>query len=510
MIINKLIIVLIPFVFFIIGCSDSSVSDGGSVSDVGNPFVSGIVSDSLGNPIKDVVIEIYPADYNPISDTLLDFPLLGLSDSLGKFKINVADTQTKYSLLVTSEKVNSAVINSGIFGTVDTTIQHEFSLKGLSAVKIYFKDSAGLAGNYLYIAGSDIFMFIEESDIILKNDRYFILFDSLPKGQVGELVLFNGTLDLGVSDNLKISDTLDVHMNYKWSFYDYTNSSLPDDTISEFLIENTGALWVGTSKNGLFKFENGIFSQIEGSQGLSITSIAENKNSELIIGTYTGLYKYSNTVFTQYSVASLPDSHITDITVDSRGIEWIGTPKGCVKVDNSFIEVLDTGSTPLKESYITSISEEVDSVVVICTKTGFGIYKNDSWTVYYIGDINCEIKDTIRGVAVNQAGKKYFATKSGIVVLSGSFWYSYETENEGIFNNDIRSIGIDEDNNVWAGTNSPATIYDVGTSYAFYHDLKTISFLKEFTSIRSIETAGDSLVYFGTAGNGLVILDIFK
>lgn len=491
-------------------CSTSSISDGGSVTDVGNPFVSGIVVDSAGIAVSGAEVKIYPADHNPITDTLSIFPLYEVSDVGGQFSINVPDSITNFSLSVFNEDKSSGAIINGIYGSMDSLDKIDILLKVLGSVKFIFKDSVGLSGSFLFIPGSNIFMSISTSDIIYENERYAVLFDSIPVGTITEMVLFDGITEKSITDSFIVSDidTVTIHTNSYWSVYNHKNSSLPNDSITSLFTDSDELLWLGTASNGLYSFSSGEFTQVAGSEGVSINAISEDGDKVLWIGTDRGVYKYSGGTFSAFSIPALPDSQITDLIVDSRNIKWIGTAKGCLKIDSSLVELIDSSSSPLKENYITAISKDIDSTIVICTPLGFGINKNDSWSVYYSGDANCQIEDTIYDVAVNQIGKAYFATKTGIIVFSGSIWYSFNSDAEGITNSTMTAIGIDENNNCWAGTNSPATIYDVGTSYAQKYDSSSVPFLENSMAVISVSSINDSVVFFGTAGNGLIKLEL--
>lgn len=511
--INKPTILFLSFVLYVLlnGCS-SSISDGGSVSDVGNPCISGLVVDSSGSPIEGAIIKIYPSDYNPVSDSTDLFPISGVSEASGSFLIPISDSVTQYTINVYGVRNSSKSIVSNIFGSIDTSSKRKIILNGFGHMKVIFKDSSNLEGSYLYISGSNNHMVITTSDILHDDERYVVVFDSLPIGTMDELVFWDGEKELGVAEDFIVdkSDTLDIHLNNIWSNFNNLNSSLPDDAITALFYNSKNQLWAGTAKSGIYILDNNIYTQLNGSEGLGVSAISEDNENVMWIGTNNGVYKYENSSFSNVVINELPNIEITDLHVDSRGVKWIGTSMGALKIDSSFVTIIDSSTTPLKESYITAISKDVDSSIVICTPLGFGINKNDTWTTYYSGDANCEIKDSIRDVTINQAGKTYFATKSGIVVLSGGFWYSYISEDEGIGNSNFKTISIDINNNVWAGTYSPSTIYDVGTSFAYKFDKYSVSHLNNSISVASIITVSDSVVYFGTEGNGIIKLSIVE
>lgn len=505
--------ILIPIItIFLINCSNSVVSDGGSVSDVGNPCIQGIVLGLDSSKSKNIEVTVFSLDHNPVSESQNNNTNTDTTDSNGLFKIFIEDTISQYS--IQAKGINSPLIKliRGINSTNDTNKTLTILLKQYGSINIIFDDTNNVTNGYIYIPGSNIYKRITQSDLIYKNEKYHLLFDSIPQGEVGEInIIYNNnekTIET-VTDSLIIpsDDTVNVHINNFWSVYNSSNSNLPEDSITAILSNVNNLLWIGTAKNGIFTFSNNTWNQLPQSQNLSISSLKKIYTGEIWIGTTNGLYSYSNSILSPVDTISLPSNHITSIEQDNQNRIWLGTAHGCVKIEEDTIKLFDTSSIPLKENYITAINVTLDSNIVICTPLGFVSYNNNSWEAFYKGDANCEITDTISDVEVNLNGKLYFATKSGVFVLLNSIWYSFSTINEGISNNQFTTIIRDQENNIWAGTANEAHIYKLESNFGFKFDYSNAPLLNNIGAVISSAVSEDNKVYFGTSSNGLLILN---
>lgn len=65
----------------------------------------------------------------------------------------------------------------------------------------------------------------------------------------------------------------------------------------------------------------------------------------------------------------------------------------------------------------------------------------------------------VRDVAIDGAGRPWFACDGGVSVLDGATWTSYTTT-EGLASNDVNSVAVDGLGHIWAGTASGVSRWD--------------------------------------------------
>ena len=127
------------------------------------------------------------------------------------------------------------------------------------------------------------------------------------------------------------------------SFTNFTEKDgLLNNEIWSFIIDSKGIFWIGTN-DGISRFDGKTFTTFplpkapvkEPNTVYSadrITSIAEDKNSNLWFGTDGfGLCKYDGKTITHFTTEDgLPDNAIYELMADSKGNLWIGTFYGGV------------------------------------------------------------------------------------------------------------------------------------------------------------------------------------
>jgi ligand-binding sensor domain-containing protein len=75
----------------------------------------------------------------------------------------------------------------------------------------------------------------------------------------------------------------------------------------------------------------------------------------------------------------------------------------------------------------------------------------DNWTVFTIND--GLINNFVQAIAVDNDGKIWFGTQGGISVFDGENWKSY-SKNDGLISNNVLCITVDKSNIVWIGTDN--------------------------------------------------------
>lgn len=108
------------------------------------------------------------------------------------------------------------------------------------------------------------------------------------------------------------------------------------------IIDKDQNLWIGTNGFGLFRYNNGKWSNITEKEGLSnnyVHSIYEDKEGNIWVGTEEGLNKFSDGFITVFSALDgLTNNSVRALCEDSSGAVWIGTMSGiCKLVDNKII-----------------------------------------------------------------------------------------------------------------------------------------------------------------------------
>lgn len=144
-----------------------------------------------------------------------------------------------------------------------------------------------------------------------------------------------------------------------------------------------GTLWFGTFMQGLYAMDSkGNFTSYTMDSSIlrtgSILDLAYSKGRNLYIGTSSGLYsidiytrKMTPITGTKANTKSLPDSYISSLFYDSRGLLWIGTRSGMTVFDEKKDEMVHlTTEDGLSHNSIRAITEDKFKNIWVTTDHG--------------------------------------------------------------------------------------------------------------------------------------------
>ena len=97
-------------------------------------------------------------------------------------------------------------------------------------------------------------------------------------------------------------------------------------------------------------------------------------------------------------------------------------------------------------------------------------------------------------IAMDEAGHKWFGTYSGVSEFDGSTWTTY-TEADGLADNWVYAIAIDEDGHKWFGTDGGVSEFD-GSTWTTYRTADGLA--SNYVHAIAIDGAGHK--WFGTYG----------
>jgi len=281
------------------------------------------------------------------------------------------------------------------------------------------------------------------------------------------------------------------------------NSGLIDDDLLSVTVDKNGNKWIGTSKFGLVKFNNGKFetlnkdnSEIKGdyispiftdSKGnvwvsyskpidgiakfdgkewtkytakdlntseVSVISIVEDANGNILLGGGNGVFIFDGTTWSQ---AELPEGDYIVRTMDisSNGDIVIGHNSGLLIKKGDNWKNLNKENSELILGTVRGVKFTKDNKLIVGYGGGFGdggfsIIENEKWTHY--NKTNSKVPDhMVRDIEIGANGDIWMATNNGIIIMKGEEIIPVLFR-DGMFKNVILDIEIDE-NKVWIATN---------------------------------------------------------
>lgn len=233
---------------------------------------------------------------------------------------------------------------------------------------------------------------------------------------------------------------------------------LPDKIEPRVMLEDqSGALWIGTAANGLFRFYNGLLSSVSTSHQ-EIDCLSEDREGNLWVGTSGGgLDQIRPRALTMIGrAAGLPTESVRTICGDGSGGYWAA-------LQNGMLAVMRNGRW-----------KEVGDA--------------DGWTK---GDATCVAGDHHDGVWVG-------TREQGLRHFSNGVWRTWD-QAAGLASDSIRSLLVSREGDVWIATDSPRRLQRLRDG-----KLTTMQLEGEIRSIRAMAEGKDGTIWIGTAEGQLL------
>jgi len=155
---------------------------------------------------------------------------------------------------------------------------------------------------------------------------------------------------------------------------------------------------------------------------------------------------------------------------------YVGTKgAGVARVFNNDVDGITSASVYAQWGPILLPSDTIYSICIQPNNvkwfgTDMGVARHtgqntmDNWTVFTIND--GLINNFVQAIAVDNDGKIWFGTQGGISVFDGENWKSY-SKNDGLISNNVLCITVDKSNIVWIGTDNGVSSLD-GSEFVNY------------------------------------------
>ena len=340
------------------------------------------------------------------------------------------------------------------------------------------KDNKVLAGSYegisIYNEKKDCFETVLNVDNkILSNNVYSIDIDS-------DNNIWIGT-DLGVN---KISKDFKVLESYPIN--DEENYLGNSEIYKIYCDDKNNLVWAGSSQSGLFKI-NKTTNEItayknnpEDEKSLpsnQIGDVLRDSKNNLWVATSNGLayYDENNDNFDVYKNKiydknSLVYDHVKSLMEDKEGIIWVGTYSGVSIFDTeNGIKHYKAGLDDdylLNESMVHGVYEDDEGYLWVGSKSkGVSIIDRDNQSSTFIStENNSVILDNTINDITGYKNLIFIATDGGIIKIDkeSKTMKSYTTE-DGLVNDYVKDILLDDNKYLWIGTSNGLSILNIET-----------------------------------------------
>ncbi len=301
-------------------------------------------------------------------------------------------------------------------------------------------------------------------------------------------------------------------------FVAYTKEEgLIDNQVWAILKDNNNNIWIGTNK-GISKLSAGT----DGKDGIVIKNYNENngllfqevryikqdKLGNIWIGTWGGGVMQYNARLDKFEVnfrinSFMSQPLITALEVDKSNNLWVGTTDGLVyyEIKNQLADRLSQNNG-LAGNDITAVFADSKNNIWVGSR-GKGISKIKGAEIKKINLNNnftptCIVEDKQGNLLIGTEGK-------GILVFDGTKIIKEITVKEGLLSDYISLINMDDNGNIWIGTNKGLNKIDA-KNQQFYSYSQNMGFLGIESKNNATFKDNNGILWFGTI-KGAIKLD---
>ncbi|MGP8198316.1 MAG: two-component regulator propeller domain-containing protein, partial [Limisphaerales bacterium] len=263
--------------------------------------------------------------------------------------------------------------------------------------------------------------------------------------------------------------------------------------VHSILVDSHGVVWVGTLGSGLARYENGQYTWLRKTDGLvsdAITSLYEDTEGSLWVGTQNGLSQITDVKFPIYSDREgFPSSSVVSVSTARKGGLWVTTEKGMACFDGQRVTDFANNAT-LRQTWFKRVFEarngdlymtdDQKRLVVVSGGNIIKTYTNQLWPtamvedaqglIVAVGNNLCRIQNGrmipfayaggteptyywIFNMCVGRDGAIWVASNNGIFRIKNGIVRQWSTA-EGLADKGISFIFEDVDGAIWAGLDS--------------------------------------------------------
>lgn len=214
---NKLMLILMAGLI-ILSCTSSTnvVDDEGNSSEV----VIGQIVDTLGVPVEDAVVSLYPSDYNPVTDSGTG-KLVDSTDENGMYEFEIEEPGT-YNIVCedigSGEGKRGGIAGYSSVEDIDTTYDTLEILPMVAKTAVIPDSLIDTTGGYVFIPGTDYS--VPVSDANNKDGYYSFTFEAVPQSE-GTTVYYSSTNTEDINVDSVIVDTVEdgiLDTSASWDF----------------------------------------------------------------------------------------------------------------------------------------------------------------------------------------------------------------------------------------------------------------------------------------------------
>ena len=243
------------------------------------------------------------------------------------------------------------------------------------------------------------------------------------------------------------------------------DNQLRNESVTALMQDSNDDIWIGTTNHGVFRYSDNGIEKLDDNIGLPsnrILSMFEDQEKSIWIGTSSGLLRLRKAPFiTLTSKQGLMGNYVRTVLSHSDGSLWVGSSKGLSHIVNGQISTVNT-EQHITDISILSLAEDKQGEVLVGTYTQ-GVFKVVDNTLVQVKAINDVLQSQeIRSILIDSNENIWLGTTSGVVKVSNQDNIEYINQQSGLPANFIMTLAEDSLGSIWIGTGVGVASYTDG------------------------------------------------
>jgi len=257
-------------------------------------------------------------------------------------------------------------------------------------------------------------------------------------------------------------------------FFKPLHEELANERVTSLLQDNNDNLWLGTGNHGIFRLNKENLEQLDDHDGLPsnrVSSLYQDKEQSIWVGTSGGLFRLREAPFiTLTSKQGLAGDYVRSVLSHSEGSLWVGSSKGLNKIENNTVNTIAIANND-KPLSVLSLAENSHQQVLVGTYNN-GLYHviNNNLTPLMTTEQGLP-NNEIRSILVDSHKNIWLGTPSGLVKVKPDGTQEHFNKQNGLPANFIMAITEDTRGTIWIGTGNGIAAYKQGRLQTYHlHD----------------------------------------
>ncbi|MBI4662104.1 MAG: ATP-binding protein [Verrucomicrobia bacterium] len=236
-----------------------------------------------------------------------------------------------------------------------------------------------------------------------------------------------------------------------------TRQGLSHNLILSLHVDREGTLWVGTDGGGLNRVKRQVFDVQDESRGLTVRSVAEDKEGGLWIGfnilepDFEGAAYFKDGQLRRFGPnQGLMNSSVYAVFVDRSQRVWAGTWGGLFQFQKEADRFQRVAGTESIHPVVLAIHQDRAGQLWLGTQGGLARWDEKNWKVFTTRDGLSA--DDVRAIADDPEGNLWVGTRGGGLNRLREGKFSSFHRKDGLPSEDISSLYVDGEGVLWIGT----------------------------------------------------------